>query len=240
MMFKFGLIAIFSILAWGAQAADLAVNPQFPAWRWTGFYAGLNGGYGSAGGSSTVTVTGGALGDSTGSSTGSGINGGIAGGQIGYNFQTGSLVFGVEADYQWTGQSKFDDSSCGSGCDLVEKTSLTSFGTLRGRIGAAFDRTLFYGTAGFAYMTGKDTVTGNVDGLSATLIDLPLSGVGWTAGAGLEVMATDRWSVKAEYLYLQSTSATGSAALPAFFGGNITENVRLHDHIVRAGLNYRF
>src|ERR1700693_320268 len=91
-----GLIA--AAVASPSFAADLprpsykspVYSPEYAApFSWTGFYVGLNGGYGF--GKSNWT-------NSTGTSGDFNINGGLAGGTIGYNMQTGAWVWGLEAD----------------------------------------------------------------------------------------------------------------------------------------------
>jgi outer membrane immunogenic protein len=140
----------------------------------------------------------------------SGLAGGIQGG---YNWQSGNIVLGGETDLQLSGAS-----------DSVApfKFSNPWFGTLRGRAGYAVNNILFYATGGLAY--GGGTV--DVAGLSETH-----SSVGWTAGGGLEVGLTPRWTARAEYLYMdlgaQNYALTGLS----------------HDFtasVLRFGANYRF
>src|SRR5580700_523148 len=184
-----------------ALAADLPGGPYVAApyggYNWTGFYAGLNLGYqwGSV------------------SNTGLSPTGIAGGGQAGFNWQTGSIVFGGETDLQLSGAS-----------DNVGafKFSNPWFGTLRGRAGYALNNILFYATGGLAYGGGKAELAGASETHST---------VGWTAGAGLEVGLTPRWTVKAEYLYVdlsaQNYALTGVSH-------EITSNV------LRFGANYRF
>jgi outer membrane immunogenic protein len=137
----------------------------------------------------------------------------MGGGQIGYNWQSGQFVFGGETDLQ---VSAADDTFA------PWKFSNPWFGTLRGRLGYAMNNILFYGTLGLAY----GDLDGELSGLEETKTE-----VGWTAGAGLEVGLTPRWSAKVEYLYMdlgsRSFSITG------------TDN-GLHANILRFGVNYHF
>ena len=90
------------------QAADLPVYTPVapvPVFTWTGFYVGLNAGYGWAHSSATATITNNFFGTFVGTGTDD-FNGGIAGGQVGVNYQTGAAVLGVEVDAQWSGQKK--------------------------------------------------------------------------------------------------------------------------------------
>ena len=226
-------LAILPVLLLGtsAYAADLATVPpvaRSPAFNWSGFYVGVNGGWGSAGGNLTANglVT----------TSGNDVSGAIAGGQLGFNWQSGSFVAGIEGDYQWADQHKTTVFGI-----FEERTSLNSFATLRGRAGVAIDRVLLYGTAGGAWLSGKDRLNATVGGASVELISLSLDGWGWTAGGGIEFATLGNLTVKAEYLYLQSTSVSGSAPIPlALGGGTLTVTGKVHDHIGRVGVNYKF
>lgn len=153
------LSATAGCVALTAQAADLprrAPPPPaplaLPVFTWTGFYAGLNAGYAFHAGSSGHT-------DPTyGAVTGGARSGGFAGGgQIGYNYQfaPGSgLVIGVETDIQGASFAKADAAYLGTTPYYSVRPSPDYFGTVRGRLGYAFDRVLVYGTGGFAYGGG--------------------------------------------------------------------------------------
>src|SRR5271165_847298 len=146
-----------------ANAADVYVpaagggykDTYVPVASWTGFYAGVNGGGAWSEFSNQLACP-----FVTGCNTGFGglsPSGGFGGGQIGYNWQGvwhPHLVLGVEADFQGAG---IDDSKTVSGTTF--KSSLDYFGTVRGRIGYAFDRALVYATGGFAYGDVKNSAT---------------------------------------------------------------------------------
>jgi len=118
-------LAVAGAIAAGAQAARAAdlpmvtkAPPPVVLFDWTGFYIGVNGGYGNAAfEDATVTTS-----DGTISRGGGGqAKGGIVGGQIGVNYQVGAGVFGIEADGQWSGQSYTSSSIfCGATCTLTE------------------------------------------------------------------------------------------------------------------------
>jgi outer membrane immunogenic protein len=207
-----------------------------PPYNWTGFYIGVNAGYGAARATSDL-VWNGAFGLFTLTSTGNSatLAGGIAGGQLGYNYQAGPAVFGVELDGQWSGQKKDIVSFCGFFCTVDETVKINSFGTLRGRIGVAFDRILLYGTAGAAWISANDNVTAN----GFNVLSVSGSKVGGAAGIGIEAGVSGGFSIKAEYLYMQVNGISGSAPAP-FAGGTITETAKIQDHIFRIGGNYRF
>jgi outer membrane immunogenic protein len=165
------------------------------------------------------------------------LTGGIAGGQLGYNYPAGNAVFGVELDGQWSGQKKDIISVCPFFfCTITETIKINSFGTLRGRIGVAFDRILVYGTAGAAWISANDNVT---DGFNA--LSVSGSKVGGAAGLGLEVGVSGGFSIKAEYLYMQVNGISGSTAVPfGLGGGTVTETAKIQESIIRIGGNYRF
>ncbi len=206
-----------------AQAADLpqrapapapAVVVAVPVYNWTGFYIGANGGYGWAGVSASsggLTVDGGDL------------KGPFAGGQVGYNFQSGVFVFGVEFDGQW---ANIKESLRRVRPDLHRHDQLLLHrprppwrrGT---KLPVLWDRRLR------ASRRVKSEVT---DG--TTTVSVSGDRGGWTAGGGVEA-GFGNVSVKLEYLYMQTFDKDETV-----FGVPVTWNV--HVHTVKLGLNYRF
>jgi outer membrane immunogenic protein len=228
-----------------AMAADLpepAPPPQAPAaytapgpvYNWSGVYIGINGGY-AFGNSSWGATTGFA---GTGNFD---VNDGLVGGTLGVNFQTGQFVFGVEADGDWTDISGSTSSSTLGGCvaNCTYQTSNDWLGTIRGRIGYAFDRVLLYGTAGGAGGNVKSSFTDSA-GFSASGSSTEF---GWTAGAGIEYAITDNITAKAEYLFVDLSNGTfscpagtcGGAGAPA-----MSVPVSFDASLIRAGLNFKF
>jgi outer membrane immunogenic protein len=187
-----------------ACAADM-IPP--PAYDWTGLYAGVNLGYGFAG-SDEIGMNGVAnLGKLE-------INGVLGGVQLGYNQQMNNIVFGVETDIQGSGMN---DEVSG-----LAKDNLDWFGTLRGRVGFAADRALFYTTGGLAYGGGtyKDLFNGVSDSYDRA---------GWTLGAGVEYAVSDNMTIRAEYMYANfgKFHVGGTEATPDF-------------NAVRVGVNFKF
>ncbi|GJD61806.1 outer membrane protein [Methylobacterium frigidaeris] len=226
------------------SAADLprraAPPPAFtpvPVFTWTGFYAGLNAGagFGGAGGTFTDTTYGTV-------SPGSRDAAFVGGGQIGYNYQItpgSGFVVGAEADIQGTTFGRARSGLVGTTTFYDIGPSLDWFGTVRGRIGYAFDRFLVYGTGGFAYGSGSTPsnasyYTGTLPGSFRT---------GWTAGGGVEYAITDRLSARIEALYVSLERNGGSGSLiydtatAAYYG---LGKPKSEFGVVRAGLNYRF
>lgn len=218
-IFGTGLAAL-AILAtsFTAQAADIpqpvykGVRPVVAYYNWTGFYAGINGGYGW--GSSTIS---GAAGTST-----TAPRGFLAGGTLGYNYQVGSWVWGLEGDYDWSDLNHTNVSVvCGTSCQIKN----TWLATVRGRVGYAFDRWMPYLTGGAAF--------GNVYvGSAAGSVDSTKTG--WTAGVGLEYAFLGNWTTKIEYLHVDLGTADCAALCAPPVSAKFTAEV------VRLGLNYKF
>jgi outer membrane immunogenic protein len=228
----FALLAATSLAgATAASAADLparmpvkaAPYVQAPLFTWTGFYIGGNVGYGWSSGDGTFTI-GGVTGPYSGS--GDGVVGGV---QAGYNWQSGPWVFGIETDFQGSGGSGGVNGVAGP--SLVTATGKTPwFGTIRGRLGYAWDRTMIYATGGGLY--GKSTL----DGVDSVNGPFSTSDTYWTytVGGGIETALWDRWSAKVEYLY------AGTPDRPAVPPAASAVSGSSDTHIVRVGLNYHF
>ncbi len=215
--------------AMSAQAADVPARaPAYykaepaQAYDWTGFYLGINGGY--------------AWGRSNWSDPAVGANsgrfntlGGMLGGQLGYNWQTGSVVLGVETDLDWINAK--GSSGAGGVCATdgggACQTQQSWLGTTRARVGYAFDRWLPYITGGVAY--GDIQAMQPAGNSSSTR-------TGWTAGGGIEYGITPNWSAKVEYLHVDLGTATFMGAA----SGTPTLAVPITDNLARVGLNYRW
>jgi outer membrane immunogenic protein len=202
--------------------------PQYfaPIFNWTGFYVGGNLGYGWGKGDGDIGISG--LG--SGPLQGDG-NGFLGGAQAGYNWQAGSLVLGVEADFQGS-TAKADITGRAGPASITAESENPWFGTLRGRIGYASDRWLGYVTGGGVY--GKTNLSGTVSAPGGGAFDSSETYWSWTVGGGVEYSLWDRWSTKVEYLYVGTPSDSPVPPLTTGVGGDATT------HMVRTGLNYRF
>ncbi|WP_314961632.1 porin family protein [Bradyrhizobium cosmicum] len=210
-------------LAAPASAADLAARPYTKApvavasvYNWTGFYLGIVGG-----------------GAWENSSTDPKMKGGFVGGTAGYNWQTGNVVFGVEADGAWADVSASATAPVLIGGALVPVTTSSrtdAMGTVRGRIGYAVNQVLFYGTGGYAWIDNKISVSA----LGVTVSDTKWHS-GWTVGAGVEAFFAPQWSVKGEYLYRSLGGETYFSGL-----GTPVNTGTLNLHTVQVGVNYHF
>jgi len=244
------LLAFSTVLAYGsmARAADL---PEAPVvYDWTGFYLGGNIGYGFAGDDKVgITEKDTIDGDITffGKPADLKLNGIFGGPEIGYNFQAGQVVFGVEGDFEFSGISDDDDGTASQGRRIVSahaKDDVQWFSTIRGRLGYAFDNLLLYGTGGLAIGQIDYRVAGGFDDGSTYKIHDDYTRLGWTAGAGLEWGFDEHWSAKAEYKYVNFGKKSLSARLFDDEGvaTDRTETTEATPdfHSVEFGINYRF
>jgi outer membrane immunogenic protein len=262
-----GIAAAASLAATGALAADLPTKaPIYKApevvYDWTGFYVGGNVGYswGNAANGTTVDrfLTGaplpGLLNGTNGSSND--VNGIIGGGQFGYNWQLrGGWLFGLEADFQGSGEKGSGAVTCSAcsddGTPIIANLSqkLDWFGTARARVGVLpSPDALLYLTGGLAY--GKVDVSGNAVGnFNLTNVILPGASstkAGWTAGVGFEARIVGNWTWKLEYLYMDLGSVGAGPVpltgilVPVRTVGGLSYTSHFTDNILRAGINYKF
>ena len=238
-----------------AHAADLPARPYYKAppvayLPWNNCYVGVTLGYTrSADSDPTITsvdpnfLLSQTLGNvpSRLSSVPDGV---IGGGTIGCNRQFDRIVLGVEADI--SGTSVRDTVAVTQGFATVT-TALTRemdvFGSLRGRLGYAFDNTLIYATGGlaFAHLQSTASIAPAVPGGSVLAGSEDNWRGGWTVGGGIEHMFAPNWSVKGEYLYYDL--GTTDVALVTIAGAPNETGTISHSntgHIIRAGLNYHF
>lgn len=231
---------LVTCLATSAFAADLpsraAPVVYAPIFTWTGFYVGLNAGVGWAD-SGDVIVTGPTAGSSGILSGGGGDGTFVGGGQIGYNWQSGSIVYGLETDIQYvdtSGSVAWGPYTWWAGRGGGDGAY---FGTVRARLGYAMDRTLIYITGGLAY-GGLNTnpLTGDAT-----------SNAGWTIGGGVEYAFTNNWTFKVEGLYVDTGEGRKTRAFANPPGGLLpagtytaTSDGSGGAGLLRVGVNYKF
>jgi outer membrane immunogenic protein len=247
-----GIAAVSSLLIAAPLTAAHAAPPA-PVYSWTGFYLGLNGGYGLAADPFNQTIS--ALGLMASSSIDSRVdpNGGIFGGQFGYNYQFGHAVIGFEEDLQWSGQH--DTAGCGFECanepsvmtTVIEgsaEQNIRWFGTARGRLGWADNGWLVYITGGgaLARIDATTAISASVPGLSEAFSNTTgFTKVGWVFGGGTEVRIFGPWSAKLEYLFMDLGPISDTLTISeAGITESFTTNSKVQDNILRAGLNYKF
>jgi outer membrane immunogenic protein len=238
----------FGALIMPAIGADLApyYKAPEPVCMWCGFYAGANAGYAWSSADAVDTVTtnlssiaglngdvGGAIATQGTGSVSPKSNSFVAGGQLGYNWQAGSIVYGLETDIQGFSGSNSASSvtnvgtisgaapAAGATAAIASSKNLTYLGTLRGRAGyLATPSLLLYGTGGLAYGGARTSTTvtetlGLLDTLGSfgTTTSGSSTLVGWTVGAGIEWLFWSNWSAKVEYRYYDLGSATTTSSM---------------------------
>jgi outer membrane immunogenic protein len=251
-------------LAPPALAADMPIKaPPMPvvACDWCGVYVGINGGGSIGVDSYTITLSGfplvlpGFANPFVNSNTQRGLPGAIFGGQVGFNWQSGPWVFGVEGD--WDGATERNNlNNLGQnfsgavpfGLTTSDVEKIKSIATVRGRIGWAHDGYLWYVTGGGAWAQIDDTYT-----LTSTLpiftfgspqvASFSTTKSGGTVGGGVETRLWGGCTAKAEYLYVNLGSFNHVIQTPTTAAGTsvtFTSNHTVQDHIIRLGLNYKF
>jgi len=211
---------LFAGSAFGADLPSRSEAPYYPMaplFTWTGLYAGINGGVGIGG-------------FTDGGSPFYGSNsGGLAGGTVGYNYQGGPIVVGVEADVDWADIKGSKTPFAG----VSGKSSVNELNTVRARLGYSFDRMFVYVTGGYA----GGSVNGNIANFRSTP-NLLLSEShylnGYAVGLGVEYSITPRVSVKGEYMFNSLSSAS-------YFNGTPNAiNSGVNFSTLKAGINYHF
>jgi outer membrane immunogenic protein len=210
-----------------AVAADLAARPYTKAppaaiatiYDWSGFYIGINGGGASA--RSTWDLVG------FGREGSHDATGGTVGGQIGYRWQSGQWVFGVEGQGNW---ADFSGSNTSAITGFTNRTKIDSFGLITGQVGYAWNNVL-------GYVKGGAAVVGNkYDVLSAGTVIDTASATRWggTIGAGLEVGFAPNWSVGVEYnhIFLGGKDVT--------FASGAVDHINQDVDMGLVRLNYKF
>lgn len=223
-----------------ANAADLPVPaplvaaPPPPPYNWTGFYLGANLGAGWHNGDLTDSLFG-VNWSANNSATF------VGGGQVGFNYQFDRLVVGIEADFDWFANDNNSAAVTAFGTTVAASNNARWLTTLTGRLGYAWNRVLFYGKGGGAWIGSNNFTVTNVATGSSLSITNNNTITGWTAGAGIEWALGDNWTVRAEYDFvgLQDTSFTVPAAFPVV-GGDVFATHNRDIQMVTVGANYLF
>jgi outer membrane immunogenic protein len=245
------------------------------AYDWTGFYAGLNigGVWGRSDPNTTIgcpatgyfctpalfTTNGPQIaGLASGSKNSIGFTGGA---QVGYNWQVGNIVYGLEGDFgafhlqgSTGGTALYSTGAPGRSFNVGTSYQTDWLATARGRLGWALSNFLLYGTGGLALTELKVSnsfmddivVPGVASGAIESASDSAVR-VGWTVGAGAEWALSSHWAIKAEYLYAdfgERITATGTVVNPgtAYAGRSnpIATSANVTAQIARVGVDYKF
>ncbi len=226
------------LISGSAFAADLpsrkapAVAYAAPIFTWTGFYVGVEGGldFIKTRGSFTTTL------QTTGSYS-TNKTAGLLGGLVGYNYQIGQLVVGLEGNLDAVLGGKKSSTFLDSGLNLITASTRTTYaGDIRGRLGYAFDRALLFIDGGVAFGDAKTSLTG-APGLGLTAVSLNTRNVGYTLGAGIDYAFTNEWIGRAEYRYSNFGSKSYATAAVRTFNN---ASVKSDSSAVLVGLIYKF
>jgi outer membrane immunogenic protein len=236
-----GLVALS--IAVPASAADLGVRrgpavapvAVAPIYNWTGFYIGAHIGWGHTDkewSHSDPFV------DSFFSDRDHKASGFLGGGQVGFNWQTGALVLGIEGQASWTDWDKssecftvvgFPAIHCGHTVDWVA--------TIAARLGFAAANWLFYVKGGFAFADEDFSLS------TLGITGLRSSGdteTGWMVGVGVEYGFTPNWSAKIEYNFMDFGDRDITFVDTFGLGLDTRFNIDQQIHVVKFGINYRF
>jgi outer membrane immunogenic protein len=234
-----GTVALIALAA-PASAADIAARPYtkappppvVPIYDWTGFYIGANGGWGSSHNCWDSVVPAAVI----GSEGCHDATGGVAGGQIGYRWQTGGWVWGLEGQGNWADLRGSNSSFLFPGFNNESK--IDAFGLFTGQIGYAWNNVLWYVKGGGAVTANRYRITDFTGALAGTTGDE--TRWGGTVGTGLEVAFAPGWSAAIEYdhLFMQDSTVTFVDPFARdFFGAN---RIRQDVDLVTVRVNYRW
>ena len=243
-----------------------------PVFTWSGFYIGANAGYGFNANDDDDDFNGFVAGDFDGDGDADAVDtvlldrfgfrtgpfgsgedddegGFVGGGQIGFNVQAGSIVYGIEADIQYVDLNQRNTNfafALDNDGFFDDDGDEAFFGTVRGRLGFAFDRALLYVTGGLAYGDVGNVAFMNQFGVRTTTDDD--INIGYTIGGGLEYAITNNITVKIEGLYVNLENDEQDNFRPRFNAA--TNNVvfvadgrrapETEFAVVRAGVNFKF
>lgn len=260
-----GIAVIGALVGTPALAADMPLKapPPAPIATWTGFYIGANAG-GAWGSFDPSTTTAGfkpqpgayflpedvpafnAVGQP--SIKPSGFTGGL---ELGYNWQSSSIVYGLEGDIEWfhlSGSSTTGPVVIPFDIVTINSSAHTDWlATARGRLGIAENNWLFFATGGAAFTTlnGSFSFSDAAPTFGMESASLSATKVGYAVGGGVEAKLWANWSVKAEYLFADfgrvSVNSNNLTSFGIVFPGQVfTHSIDLNANIARLGLNYHF
>jgi outer membrane immunogenic protein len=237
-------LSVLLVASAAANAADMQVPVKAPPpvmplpFSWSGFYIGGN--LGGAWARRDVTDSRFGLNFSNG--TNNGVF--VGGGQVGGSYQVGYFVVGVEGGFDWAAHNNTATGIVvpGLGGNTVQVTSNNTWiTTLAARLGVAYDRVLFYGKGGGAWVGNNSfTVTNVTTGASITGSNSNTTS-GWLAGAGIEWAFANNWTLKFEYDYigLSGRTLTVPAGSPFLVGDTFTTGSN-NIQMATVGVNFLF
>jgi outer membrane immunogenic protein len=255
-----GAIALTGSAAFAADLPSRAPPPVYlpppPIFTWTGIYVGGQIGYAWGNGNFNETVVDPITGTVINTSVGGKPNGVIGGAHVGFNYQfpgwnwfsSSGWVIGLEGTVDGssltnTAEAFFPVAFGGS--TLFAHTTEDIQGSIRGRLGIAWDRVLIYGTGGVAFAgVNSDLTLSGVDTRVVPFVPFfasrsrSNSRTGWTVGGGIEYALTNNWSIRAEYRFSDFGTINRGAVFPE--GGFFNGHRRLEENQVQARFTYKF
>jgi outer membrane immunogenic protein len=247
MMKKFllGTVALVALgIAAPASAADLAARPYKappPApvvaiYDWTGFYIGANGGYGWARQCLDITQLGLATVFAEGCND---KGGGVVGGQIGYRWQAGTWVFGLEAQGDWANlrtERVFVNTPLLA--TNTWKSTINGLGLFTGQVGYAWNAALLYVKGGAAVANQRFDIFNTATGIG--LFQAERTRWGGVIGVGLEYGFAPNWTAGIEYDYLFRESDSRTFLTPNLAVASVTANTRTDISLITGRISYKF
>lgn len=240
------LIATAALFLGLSASVTVAADVTEPASvnDWSGFYVGLHAGSGSANSDYKFDPTS----DFNNSDISDGFStnpdGQFAGAQLGYNFQKNNILWGVEADYSWSGiEGSYRNDSLNVNYYFYGDTDVNWLASLRGRAGFVLANTAIYGTGGLAFAGAETTVTSDYAGYPEPGITDSDSKTrsGWVLGGGVETKITSSMTARLEYLHYDFGSESFFYRLdPESDAYDAFGDAYLDVDIVRVGVNLRF
>ena len=248
------MVGLVALAAAPASAADMPVKaapppPAAPIYNWTGFYIGIHAGgawtdtdwfYACSARNLLIPPCGLAQGGHSASSW-------LAGGQVGFNYQVGRFVWGVEADFSATDLKGSHLDRAFPDQEVLH--SRTDFiGTVAPRVGVAWDRVLLYAKGGAAW--AHDDYWATISPFNVTAPGLEgfkfvtgdATRWGWMVGVGIEYAFAQNWSVKAEYNYMDFGTERILFTPTSNLAGTVPfdDDIKRTIQVVKVGLNYKF
>ncbi|MBR0799596.1 porin family protein [Bradyrhizobium jicamae] len=224
-------------MATPASAADMAVKAPPPAplpviYNWSGFYIGANGGWGESHNCwDFITAAGAVVADGCRDRSG-----GVAGGQIGYRWQSGTWVFGLEAQGDWADLSNIRQSVIAPA--FLTRVKTDGIGLFTGQIGYAWNAALLYFKGGAAVTSNHLDIISNVTG--ADVASASATRWGGTVGVGLEYGFAPNWSIGGEYDHLFMGNANNSFSVVNPIVAGAANRINQDVDMVTIRINYRF
>lgn len=251
-MYRKLLLATAAAAAFAAPAlaADLTRQPPPPPYippppvfTWTGVYIGgqVGGAWGAGNNLFTGFTPGGAFIDSNIGGNPSGV---IGGAHLGYQVQINQWILGIEGSVDGSSLSKTVTVGFPDGTSLTANTSADVQGSIRGKLGIAWDRFMIYGTGGVAFGGFNTDLSVAGTGLAGvpffSTLSVSNTRVGWTAGGGIQYAVTPNWWVFAEYRFSDFGTLNNGAFPGLAAGAFFNDSHRIQENQVQAGFSYKF